>query len=54
VAADKDLRTLSNIVLTPHAASNTREANQRMAAACLANVSHFFDGNAAQMTTVDL
>ena len=52
VASDKDLRTLTNIVLTPHVGSNTREANQRMAAACLENVSHFFAGNAAQMTRV--
>ena len=52
-AADKDLRTLSNVVLTPHIGSNTREANQRMGAACLANVSHFFDGNASKLTSVD-
>jgi D-3-phosphoglycerate dehydrogenase len=30
VAADKDLRTLDNIVLTPHCGSNTVEANARM------------------------
>ena len=45
VALRKDLRQLSNVVLTPHAASNTREANRRMAEACLANVKHFFTGD---------
>jgi lactate dehydrogenase-like 2-hydroxyacid dehydrogenase len=49
----KDLRTLANVVLTPHMSSNTREANERMAEACLANVRHFFAGNTAQMTRVD-
>ena len=37
----KDLRRLANVVLTPHIGSNTREANQRMASASLANVLHF-------------
>lgn len=37
----KDLRRLANVVLTPHIGSNTREANDRMAAASLANVLHF-------------
>lgn len=53
VAPDKDLRTLSNMVLTPHVGSNTREANQRMAKASLENVRNFFAGNAAQMTRVN-
>jgi lactate dehydrogenase-like 2-hydroxyacid dehydrogenase len=52
VAPEKDLRTLSNIVLTPHIGSNTQEANQRMAEACLANVSHFFAGRIDQITQV--
>ena len=35
VSPDKDLRKLNNVVLTPHAASNTVESNERMAKACL-------------------
>ena len=38
VALDKDLRTLKNVVLTPHIGSNTRECNIRMANACLQNL----------------
>ena len=32
-----DLRTLENIILSPHCASNTTEANARMAEICIAN-----------------
>ena len=32
-----DLRTLDNCILTPHCASNTAEANTRMAEICIAN-----------------
>jgi lactate dehydrogenase-like 2-hydroxyacid dehydrogenase len=53
VTPERDLRKLANVVLTPHVSSNTREANQRMAAACVANVRHFFNGNTAQLTRVD-
>jgi lactate dehydrogenase-like 2-hydroxyacid dehydrogenase len=52
-APDKDLRRLPNVVLTPHAGSNTREANHAMAAACLANLRHFFAGRLDQLTRVD-
>ena len=45
MAPGKDLRRLANVLLTPHIGSNTREANQRMAEACLASVEHFFAGN---------
>jgi len=38
VEPDKDLRTLPNVVLTPHAASTTVEAVRRMAAAALRNI----------------
>ncbi len=41
---DKDLRTLANVVLTPHIGSNTREANVRMAEGALENVRHFLAG----------
>lgn len=52
IAPGKDLRALPNVLLTPHVASNTAEANQRMAAACLENARNFFGGNAAQLTQV--
>jgi lactate dehydrogenase-like 2-hydroxyacid dehydrogenase len=52
VAPGKDLRGLANVLLTPHIGSNTREANQRMAEACLANVTHFFAGNLDRLTQV--
>jgi phosphoglycerate dehydrogenase-like enzyme len=38
VAEGKDLRTLPNVVLTPHIGSSTAEACTRMAERCLANV----------------
>jgi phosphoglycerate dehydrogenase-like enzyme len=53
VAPDKDLRTLENVVLTPHIGSNTREANQRMAVASLQNVRHFLAGRQERLTRVD-
>ncbi len=52
VAPGKDLRGLANVLLTPHIGSNTREANRRMAEACLANVTHFFAGNLDHLTQV--
>jgi lactate dehydrogenase-like 2-hydroxyacid dehydrogenase len=53
VASNKDLRDLSNVVLTPHIGSNTREANQRMAEACVANLDHFFGGRLDRLTRVN-
>lgn len=35
------LRRLENVVLPPHIASNTQEANRRMAEAVVANLQHF-------------
>lgn len=52
VVPGKDLRLLANVLLTPHISSNTREANQRMAEACVANVVHFFAGNLERLTLV--
>jgi lactate dehydrogenase-like 2-hydroxyacid dehydrogenase len=53
-APDKDLRTLANVVLTPHVGSNTAEANRRMAQACLDNLSRFFAGRWDELSRVDL
>ncbi|MFA5687786.1 MAG: NAD(P)-dependent oxidoreductase [Kiritimatiellales bacterium] len=36
-ALEADFRTLDNCILTPHCASNTSEANARMAEICIAN-----------------
>ncbi len=52
VTADKDLRTLDNVVLTPHIGSNTREANRRMAETALKNVMLFFAGRIDEMNGV--
>ena len=38
----KDLRALPNTLLTPHVASDTREANARMAQVALGNIERFF------------
>jgi phosphoglycerate dehydrogenase-like enzyme len=53
VQPEKDLRTLANVVLTPHVGSNTREANRRMAEAALANVRYFLAGQLDRLTRVD-
>ena len=51
---DHDLRTLETLVsLTPHLASNTREANGRMARVCLENIRHFFAGRLEALNRVD-
>jgi lactate dehydrogenase-like 2-hydroxyacid dehydrogenase len=52
VSPDKDLRKLSNVLLTPHAASNTFEANRRIAECVAANVARFFAGRIDEMTRV--
>ena len=52
VRPDKDLRTLHNVVLTPHVASNTAEANARMARMCIANLRAFFAGRMDEITAV--
>jgi lactate dehydrogenase-like 2-hydroxyacid dehydrogenase len=53
-APDKDLRTLANVVLTPHVGSNTAEANRRMAQACADNLTRFFAGRWDELSRVDL
>lgn len=52
VAADKDLRTLPNAILTPHIGSNTAEANRRMAEKCVANLRAFFANDQASLALV--
>lgn len=49
----KDLRTLPNVVLTPHIGSNTTEANSRMAQAALDNVGRFFGERWNELPRVD-
>ena len=45
LSPDKDLRTLENIVLTPHCGSNTAEANARMASSAVTQATAFLSGN---------
>jgi phosphoglycerate dehydrogenase-like enzyme len=48
-AAGKDLRTLPNVVLTPHVGSSTREACERMAQRALQNIRLAEAGRFAEM-----
>lgn len=52
-SADRDLRRLGNMVLTPHVGSNTAEANNRMAKAALANVVSFLEQRMEELTRVE-
>ena len=52
-SSGRDLRTLPNILLTPHLGSNTVEANEAMARAALANVARFLHGRIEELTRVD-
>lgn len=47
-----DFRTLDNIILTPHCASNTAEANSRMAEICIANCAALAEGITEEMILV--
>lgn len=49
----RDLRTLPNVVLTPHVGSNTAEANRRMAVAALGNAQRFLAGDLSRLDRVD-
>ncbi len=49
----RDLRTLPNILLTPHIGSNTTGANEAMARASLANVAGFLRGRTDDLSRVD-
>ncbi len=53
VSPDKDLRTLSNVVLTPHIGSNTRTANNNMARSCLETVGKFFENRLDELPRVN-
>lgn len=49
VDPDRDLRTLENVILTPHVGSNTSEANRRMAQRALDNIRLAESGRFAEM-----
>ncbi len=48
----RDLRTLANILLTPHIGANTRQANRRMAELALENCRNFLAGQPDKLTRV--
>ncbi|MFQ3620176.1 MAG: NAD(P)-dependent oxidoreductase [Spirochaetales bacterium] len=52
VSPDKDLRTLGNVVLTPHIASDTKESNRRMQEIILQNIEAFLRGTYKALTSV--
>jgi len=52
VSPQRDLRRLANVVLTPHAASDTIEANRRIQAAVLENIRCFLAGSYDRITRV--
>jgi phosphoglycerate dehydrogenase-like enzyme len=49
VDASRDLRTLPNVIMTPHIGSNTVDANARMAARALRNISLALAGDYASI-----
>ena len=51
VSAEHDFRELPNVVLTPHVASNTTEANQNMASAVVTNIDAFLQSKYDALTT---
>ncbi len=51
-ADDHDLRSLDNCVLTPHCASNTEEANRRMASICVRQCVSFYQGQFDELVLV--
>ena len=54
VAPGKDLRTLPNMVFTPHCGSNTAEANARMAASAAQQAAAFLAGDTSGLSIVPL
>jgi lactate dehydrogenase-like 2-hydroxyacid dehydrogenase len=53
ISADCDLRTLPNVVLSPHTGSHTAEANRRMAESCVRTLRNFFAGRLDELPRVD-
>ena len=53
VSPDCDLRQLDNIIMTPHIASNTVEANNNMAAKVMLNIKNFLDGGFDDLTKAE-
>ena len=53
LTTNADLRTLSNVIMTPHAGSSTQEANDRMAAACLKNIDQAIRGEYHKMDLIN-
>ena len=51
--AEKDLRTLVNVIMTPHVASNTKEACNRMASSALQNIQRAVEGNYRLMNLIN-
>lgn len=47
-----DFRTLDNVILTPHCASNTVEANARMAEICIANCTALAAGSPDELVLI--
>jgi D-3-phosphoglycerate dehydrogenase len=52
LSPDRDLRQLPNVILTPHVASNTLEANFRVQQNILKNIDNFLRGRYTEMTRV--
>jgi phosphoglycerate dehydrogenase-like enzyme len=52
VRKEMDLRGLPNVILSPHSASNTLEANRNMAERVLHNIHAFLDHNTEEMNRV--
>jgi phosphoglycerate dehydrogenase-like enzyme len=48
-----DLRSLSNVILTPHVGSNTAESNRRMAERALRNIQLAHTGDLARMDVLN-
>lgn len=52
ISPDRDLRQLPNVILTPHVASNTLEANFRVQQNILQNIDSFLRGRYKEMTRI--